>query len=113
VVTTDVLIDVRGAAELGGEHDEGILEETAIMEVAQEGGEPLVEGFAALRHGDEVGIVGVPTAEGDFDKAHAALNEATGEEATLTEGLAASSVRSKALRSSDFIMAMASSYMSA
>ncbi len=63
MVATDVLVDVGRAAELGGEHDERVLEQAAVVEVADEGGEALVERFAALGHGDEVGIVRVPAAE--------------------------------------------------
>jgi hypothetical protein len=63
VVATGVGVDVGSAPEFGGDNDEGILEETAVVEVGDEAGEAFVEGFAAFGDGDEVGVVGIPTAE--------------------------------------------------
>lgn len=45
--------------------------------------------MAVALHSGEVVVVGVPAAEGDFDEAHAVLDESAGEEAALSERMAA------------------------
>jgi hypothetical protein len=89
VIAAVILIDLRRAAELGGEHDERLLQHAARFQILQQGAQGGVEFIAELRHAGEVGVVGVPTAEGNLGEAHAMLDETAGEQAALAEAVVA------------------------
>jgi hypothetical protein len=74
-----------GAAELAAPDDEGVLKQTALVEVVEQGGDGRIGGGAV---GVEVAaVVGVlvPAAVIEFDEAHAGLAEAAGEQALAAE----------------------------
>ena len=76
MVAAGVFVDLGGAAELRGDHDEGGIEETAAVEVADEGGVAFVEGGElALDAGADVDMV-IPSAIDEGDEADAAFDEA-------------------------------------
>ena len=68
----------RRAAKLGGPHDERVVEHSALLEVAQQGGDGLVHVFGESLVGQHV-AVRIPVAGragvDEFDKAHAAFHE--------------------------------------
>jgi hypothetical protein len=85
-------VELRRTAELGGDDDEGLVQHAGALEVFDQAGEGVVELAdedvlvvdAVVMHVpagavDEVEVVR------DFDEAHAALDEATGEQAALAE----------------------------
>lgn len=80
VVASAGSIDFGGAAEFGGDHDEGAVEETAFGEVVDEAGVGLVEVGDLASHGSLDIVVVVPSAVGDGDEADAGFDEAAGHE---------------------------------
>ena len=76
-------VDLRRAAELGVDHDEGGIEQAAFVEVADEGGVGLVE----IGHLGAVGaldiVVVIPAAVGERDETHAGFDEAAGDQKML------------------------------
>jgi len=85
-------VELRGAAELGGDHDEGRVEHAVAFEVLEERGEGLIEVLDQEVLVPLAVVVGVPAAAveevqivGDLDEADAGLDEAAGEEAALAE----------------------------
>ena len=92
VAATALGVEFRRTAELGGDDDEGLVEHAGALEVFDQAGEGIIELAdedvlvvdAVIMHiptraVDEVEVVR------DFDKAHAALDEATSEQAALAE----------------------------
>src|SRR5204862_2490083 len=72
------------AAEFTGPEDDGVVEETALFEIEDEGGAGLVGHFAEAAKSFRVFVVSVPglAVEENLDEANALLDEAAGHEAT-------------------------------
>src|SRR5690606_15001342 len=89
VVTPGVLVDARGPAELTHPHDDGVLEQAALGQFADEGAHALVERGAPLRaqRGEDVAVV-VPAPQVDLDGGDALLDELAGKQAAHAEAVA-------------------------
>lgn len=85
-------LDLRGPSKFGTENDESGVQQTSFLEIGDEGAVGGVEQLASGLHCGEIVIVGVPAAEGDFDKANPMFDESSGEEAALSEGIPAVAV---------------------
>ena len=86
VIAAAVLVDFRGAAEFGGEHDEGVVEHAAIAEVAEKGGDRVVDvghGFGRKRSLMFCVVVPSTCSGGEGDEANPGLYEAAGEKHAL------------------------------
>ena len=89
VIAAAVFVDFRSAAELGGEHDEGVVEHAAIAEVAEKSRNGMVDvghGFAKAVF--DVLVV-VPASGGEGDEADPSLHETTCEKHALAGLMAA------------------------
>ena len=85
VVAPVVLLDVWRAAKLAAPDDEGLVEQSAFLEVAQQGGQRLVGGGAvASERGVEVAML-IPVAVRHLDEPDAGLGEATRHQALASE----------------------------
>ena len=87
-----VAVELGGTSELGGDDNEGFVEESFFFKVAHKRGEAVVEVLNEFVLLELSFPVGVPTGAvdearvvGEFDKADPVLNEAPGEEAALAE----------------------------
>ena len=81
----------RGAAEFAAPDDQRFIEQPALLEVVEQGGDRLVDLIALVdealpKVGLRIGAVGVPAPVEELDEAHAALGEAAGEQAVVGEG---------------------------
>lgn len=78
----------RGSAELGGPNDESAFEHAALFEVGEETGDGAIDVFGEAFVIHHV-AVGIPVCAGadidEFEKADAALGEASGDEALPAE----------------------------
>ena len=88
MVTARGRIDLRRAAKFGAHADERRGEQAAAVEVADERGEPLVEGGRVGAHVCLDGVVVVPTAVGERDEPHARLDEPPREQHPHAGGIA-------------------------
>src|SRR5580658_1994161 len=83
VVAAVAVFGGGGAAEFDAPENEGIVEQAALFEVAEQGGDGLVDIVGESFGGGVVLAVGVPglaVAVVDLDEAHAALAEPASEE---------------------------------
>jgi len=96
VIAAFVRVDFRRASELGGEDDKGVVEQTAAVEIVEQGGKSLVEDLRLFREVDEIRIVGIPPTGGHFDTTDTVFHEATGEEDALAKRIIAVAVASRA-----------------
>lgn len=87
-----VAIELGGAAEFGGDDDEGFIEELLLFKVVHEGGDAVVEVAdefvlfeLALAVGVPAGAIEEAGVVGEFDEADAILDEASGEKAALAK----------------------------
>ena len=85
MVTAAAAFEGGLAAELGRDHDERGFKEALGLEILDEGCEHAVEIAADILHAIIQGGVHVPATMGDFDEAHAVLDETSGEQAALPE----------------------------
>ena len=85
MVAARVLVHLRRAAKLAHRNDERIRQHAALIEIADERGEALIEGRHFLVEVLENLLVMVPAAAVHGDKAHAAFDEPAGHEAALAE----------------------------
>src|SRR5207249_12154969 len=93
VIAAFAILTRGGSAELAGPDDEGLLQQAATFKVGEQSGNGLI-GFAAMQSvvladvGMSVPVfVIVPAAGIDFDEAHAALDQAAGEQAAAAKVL--------------------------
>src|SRR5262249_38928781 len=90
VVTTGVLVDARGTPELAHPDDDGVLPQTAVNQVLDQGAHAGVEDGQALVLEGGLGVgVEVPAAEVDFNGGDAGFHEFAGHEATTAEAVLA------------------------
>ena len=82
----EVALDERGASEFTHPDDEGVVEETAVFEIGDQGGRCLIGGAALVVELGGEGAVLIPAGVHELDKAGAAFDEATGEEAVSGVG---------------------------
>ena len=95
-------VQLRRSAELAHHDHERLVEQPALVQVVQEGGEAAVEGrdqadallradVAVVEPGDEI-LMRVPAAVGDGDERDAPLDQPAGQQEALAEGPAAVAV---------------------
>jgi hypothetical protein len=89
VIAAVIGVDFGGAAKLGGQYDESVLQHASGLQILQQGAECGIEFLAEFRNAGEISIVGVPTAEGDFHEPHPVFDEAAGEQTALAEAVGA------------------------
>ena len=80
MVATGILVDPRRPAKLPPGDDAHVLVEAAVVEIADEGRDRLVEAGELVGESGEVGMVAVPAAKGERHAPHPRLDEAPGDE---------------------------------
>src|SRR5437763_243224 len=82
-------VDLRGAPEFRGNHDQRRIEQACAVEITYEGGETLIEGrHLACRAVLDIDVK-IPTAVGKRNEAHARCDESAGEQKSLACCIAA------------------------
>src|SRR5690242_2809689 len=101
MIAAGVAVDLGRAAEFSHPHDERLLQQAAVLEIAHERAPSGVERLAQLLNNVEVILVRVPTdpaghpgsgRQGHLDERHAPLDEPPRQKATLPEQAAAIAV---------------------
>ena len=75
-----------GAAEFSPPDDEGIVQQTPLAQVREEGGNALVDGLAADGVFLADGSMGIPALIVELDEAHPSFGQFTGEQAVIGKG---------------------------
>ncbi len=75
-----------GAAEFSPPDDEGIVQQTPLAQVREEGGNGLVDGLAAGGVLLADGSMGIPALVVELDEAHPSFGQFAGEQAVVGEG---------------------------
>lgn len=83
VIAAAVFVNFRGAAEFGGEHDEGVVEHAAVAKVAEKGGDGVVDIGHGLAEAVFDVLVVVPASGSKRDETDSGFDEAAGEEHAL------------------------------
>ena len=100
VLSSETALTVDRAAELATPHNQRVVEQPALLQVLDEGGDWLVDGSRiVLQLGIEVAVV-IPGSVYDIDESHAAFHHASGHQAIagkVLEGFAALAPSTNAL----------------
>src|SRR5262245_33508202 len=85
MVPAGALVDPRRAAELADAVDDGAVEQTALVQVANQSGQRAVEAREETAQDMKVLGVQVPARQADSDKPHAGLDQPAGRQHSLAE----------------------------